>query len=139
MISGKFRREPFYLFAQQTRWKRIMATNDKNNWANLETQLALAIDGILFADDYENVISALGLLDGVLRTKERLPELAQTRAAELQRKLRAPDGFDLGIAAKLAVGERHAWFEAMPQEHKRDLGVALTSFLRFVCHRGAPG
>ena len=112
-----------------------MATDD-DKWRNLETKLAEAIDSVILCEDGANIVSALGLLDGVLRFEPALPEKARERAGKLQRMLRPPAGFELGMAAKVAVGERHAWLEAMPQESKRALAAALTSLLRFVCHRG---
>ena len=107
---------------------------DDTRWRNLERNTAQAIDSLMFTENSVFIVSALSRLDGVLRTEQ--PEGARERAAKLQRMLRAPDGFDPGVAAPPALGERHAWFAAMPRDAQRELSEELISFLRFVCHRG---
>src|SRR6187549_27754 len=107
---------------------------DDMRWRNLESATAQAIDSLMFTENSVFIISALSRLDGVLRSDQ--PEAARQRAGELQRMLRPPEGFDLGIAAPVAVSERHAWLSAMPREAQRELAEALTSFLRFVSRRG---
>jgi len=103
-------------------------------WRNLESTTAQAIDSVMFTENSVFIVSALSRLDGVLRAEQ--PEGARERAAALQRMLRAPEGFDVGVAAPLAVGERHAWLAEMPRDAQRELAEELISFLRFVCHRG---
>ena len=110
-----------------------MADNDK--WRNLETKTAEAIESLMFTENTDFIASGLSRLDDVLRWTANQPEVARARAEALQRMLRAPADFDLGIAAPLAVGPRHAWLAAMPDDAKRELAGALTSFLRFVCRR----
>jgi hypothetical protein len=106
---------------------------DDMRWRNLERATAQAIDSVMFTENSVFIVSALSRLDGVLRAEQ--PEGARERAAKLQQMLRAPEDFDLGIAAHLAVGERHAWLAVMPRDAQRELAEELISFLRFVCHR----
>lgn len=107
---------------------------DDMRWLNLERTTAQAIDSLMFTENSVFIVSALSRLDGVLRAEQ--PEGARERAAKLQRMLRAPEGFDPGVALPPPVGERHAWLAAMPREAQRELAEELVSFLRFVCHRG---
>jgi len=114
-----------------------MTDTDDHKWRNLETKTAEAISSLMFTENNDFIVSALSRLDEVLRWTANQPEISRERAAALQRMLRAPADFDLGIAAPLAVGDRHAWLAAMPHDTRRELAVQLTSFLRFVCHRGS--
>jgi hypothetical protein len=120
--------------------------SDDHKWRNLETKTAEAIDSLMFTENTDFIVSALSRLDEVLRWTQNQPDAARARAEALQplapalfapRLLRAPADFDLGIAAPLAVGARHAWLATMPDDARLILASELTSLLRFVRHRGS--
>ena len=96
----------------------------EREWQNLETKTAEAIEEVIACEHIGDAASSLGVLAGVL--KVNAPPRCRFLGGKVQRLLRPAD-----------AKTRGAHLTALTSDQRNELGAALVSLLRFVCHRGA--